>query len=420
MFEYISRIIEDELDLALRSSGAVLIVGPKWCGKTSTAEIKSNSKIYMQNPDQFASNIKIANIKPSLLLEGETPRLIDEWQVAPNLWDSVRYTVDRRGGVGHFILTGSAVPTDNKTMHTGTGRISRIVMRPMSLYESKNSNGSVSLGKVFEEKSLEASVSELDIEDYAYLICRGGWPASVGTNEEIAIRRTSDYINAVVNYDVAAVDGVEKNPNKVEQLLKSLSRNICTSASIPTIIKDVLGSEETISENTVKSYMNALQRIFVIENLPAWSPSLRSKTAIRNSPKRLFVDPSLATASLGMTKDAVMKDFNFFGFLFEALCIRDLRIYAQSMGGKVFHYRDKNDFEIDAIVSLKDGTWGAIEIKLGDYEVDDAARNLLKLREIIDSTKMKNPSFLMVLTGTRYSYKREDGVLVVPVGCLKN
>ena len=418
--KYMNRIIEEELDLSLRSSGAVLIVGPKWCGKTSTAEYKSNSEIYMQDPDQLESNLKIAKIKPSLLLEGETPRLIDEWQVAPNLWDSVRYSVDRRGGVGHFILTGSAVPVDNKTWHTGTGRISRIMMRPMSLYESGDSNGSVSLSKIFEQNTVGAGESDLVIEQYAYLICRGGWPESINSSEEVALRRTSDYIDAVINYDVAAVDGIDKNPNKVEQLLKSLSRNICTTASIPTIINDVLGSEETISENTVKSYMNALQRIFVIENMPAWSPSLRSKTAIRTSPKRLFVDPSLATASLGMTKDAVLKDFNFFGFLFEALCIRDLRIYAQSIGGKVFHYRDKYDVEIDAIISLKDGRWGAVEIKLGDYEVDSAARNLLKLSDKIDSSRMNKPSFLMVVTGTMYSYKRDDGVLVVPIGCLKN
>ena len=417
---YLGRIADKVLDTALESSGAVLIEGPKWCGKTSTAGEKASSALFMQDPDYTASYLKAADTKPSLLLKGEAPRLIDEWQMAPILWDAVRYAVDERGGTGHFILTGSAVPADNASLHTGTGRISRIRMRPMSLYESLESNGEVSLGSLFDGAADGDCASALSIEALAYALTRGGWPASIGEKENVAIRRVYDYVDAVINIDVSRVDGVEKSPARLRGLMHSLARNISTTANIATICGDIAAGEESISEKTVGSYLNALRRIFVVEDLPAWNPAIRSKTAIRTSPKRHFTDPSIATSVLRATADSLLRDFNTFGLLFESLCIRDLRIYAQAIDGEVFHYRDKSGLEADAIVHLKDGRWGAVEVKMGAKEIETAAQNLKTLRDKVNLVKMREPSFLMVLTCTEFGYKREDGVYIVPVGCLKD
>ncbi len=311
----------------------------------------------------------MADTKPSLLLKGETPRLIDEWQMAPVLWDAVRFEVDKRGLLGQFILTGSAVPADNVTAHTGTGRISRLQMRPMSLFESMESNGTVSLRALFDGKLDVEAISELSIEQIAFALCRGGWPASIHQPDNVALRMAMDYVEAVINHDVSRVDNVEKNPERVRLLLRSLARNIATSASYQTIISDMEATDISISDKTLSAYMNALRRIFVVEDLSAWSPSLRSKTAIRTTPKRHFVDPSIATAVLRANPQGILNDFHFFGFMFEALCARDMRIYTQTNDGDLFHYRDKSGLESDLIVRLRDGRWAAIEVKLGNKQL---------------------------------------------------
>ncbi len=418
---YKSRLCDVELQLALSASGAVLIEGAKWCGKTSTASHASKSAVYMQDPDMASTLQAMADTKPSLLLKGETPRLLDEWQVAPVLWDAVRFTVDQRGEQGQFILTGSAVPPDNQTSHTGTGRISRLKMRPMSLFESMESNGTISLQALFDHRveGIAAS-SDLTIEQIAFLICRGGWPASIGSTGNIALRMAMDYVEAIIHQDVSRVDGIEKNPERVRLLLRSLSRNLSTMVSQETLLKDIEATDISISPKTLSSYLNALRRIFVIEDSPAWQPSLRSKTAIRTSEKRHFVDPSIATSVMRINPEGLLNDFQYFGFLFESLCTRDVRIYAQAIDGDVFHYRDKSGLESDMIVRLRDGRWAAIEVKMGQKEIEEAAVNLIKLSQMINEEKMGKASFLMIITAGQYAYQRKDGVWVVPLGCLRN
>lgn len=422
MNEYLSRIADKILQQRLKSSGAVLIEGPKWCGKTRTGLENSKSHLFMQDPDKYSSNLKAADTKPSILLQGDTPRLIDEWQTAPVLWDAVRFAVDQRCKPGQFILTGSSIPQDNVVQHTGTGRISRMMMRPMSLYESLESNGTVSLRELFDSKTDIESISSLTIDQIAYAIVRGGWPASIKKTEEIALRHSIDYVEAIINADVSRVDGIEKNPTRVRALLKSLARNISTPATVKTIRDDIaLGNDDsTLSDKTINQYLKALDRIFVTENLAAWNPLLRSKTTIRTSPKRQFIDPSIATAVMRLTPSRLYDDFNYLGFLFESLCDRDLRIYAEANDGQVFHYRDASGLEADVVIVLNDGRWAAIEIKLGKKEIEDAAKHLLELKAKVNTDKMKEPSFLMVLTGSEYAYQREDGVFVVPIGCLKD
>lgn len=419
--KYLKRIADRVLQDRLAASGAVLIEGPKWCGKTRTALENSKSHLFMQDPDKAISYLKAADTKPSLLLKGDTPRLLDEWQTAPVLWDAVRFMVDQRGKSGQFILTGSAAPKDNVVRHTGTGRISRLLMRPMSLYESMESNGSVSLKALFDGETEIDNFSTLTIEQIAFAIVRGGWPASIGKSEKIALRHAIDYVEAIINADVSRVDGIKKNPVRVRALLRSLSRNISTLATIRTIHDDIAmgDADESISEKTISQYLGALDRIFVTENLPAWNPALRSKTAIRTSPKRQFVDPSIAAAVLRLTPSRLLEDFNYFGFLFESLCDRDLRIYAEAIDGQVFHYRDASGLEADAVIALNDGRWAAVEVKLGSKEIEDAAVHLLELKNKVNTEKMREPSFLMILTGSEIAYRREDGVYVVPLGCLK-
>lgn len=420
--KYLKRIADRVLQERLAASGAVLIEGPKWCGKTRTALENSKSHLFMQDPDKAVSYLKAADTKPSLLLKGDTPRLLDEWQTAPVLWDAVRFMVDQRGKPGQFILTGSAVPKDNVVQHTGTGRISRLMMRPMSLYESMESNGSVSLKALFDGETEIDNFSTLTIEQIALAIVRGGWPASIGESEKIALRHAIDYVEAVINADVSRVDGIEKNPVRVRALLRSLSRNISILATIRTIHDDIAmgDADGSISEKTISQYLGALDRIFVTENLPAWNPALRSKTAIRTSPKRQFVDPSIAAAVMRLTPSRLLDDFNYFGFLFESLCDRDLRIYAEAIDGQIFHYRDGSGLEADAVIALNDGRWAAVEVKLGSKEIEDAAVHLLELKDKVNTEKMREPSFLMILTGTEIAYRRDDGVYVVPLGCLKD
>ena len=417
---YVPRVLDTELHMALESTGAVLIEGPKWCGKTKTATQAAASSIYMQDPDQARAYRAMADVQPSLLLEGATPHLIDEWQMAPVLWDAVRHAVDQRGIPGQFILTGSAVPPIAKASHTGTGRIARIRMRPMSLYESGESTGSVSLNALFEQSQSSISQpSALSIKDIAHVLCRGGWPATLNLSEKAALRTSRDYVDAVAQYDVSAVDDVARNPERVRLLLRSLARNTATFATITTLTQDIESHDAKTTEKTISSYLTALRQIFVVEDLPAWAPSLRSKTAIRTSDKRHFVDPSIATAALRTDPKGLLSDFLTFGFLFESLCARDLRVYTQTNDGDVLHYRDKNSLEADLIIRLRDGRWAAVEVKLGQSEIDKAASNLLALNAQIDRQKMNPASFLMVLTGGTHAYQRTDGVWVVPLGCLK-
>jgi len=424
MSSYKPRIADSLLERKLRGKGAVIVEGPKWCGKTTTAEQLAKSVLYMSKPEDLKENLLMADIDPSSLLEGETPRLIDEWQIAPGLWDAVRFEVDHRGGVGHFILTGSAVPPRTAEMvHSGTGRFSRMKMRPMSLYESMESSGKISLGDLFSQPKKVFANNDLGIAELAFLICRGGWPSSIDMEQDVALDQAFDYFDAVVNVDISRVDDVRRDSERAKRLMKSYSRHQGTQTTY-TVIRDDIAANDSdfLTEDTVYSYTNALRKIFVIEDMPAWNPNLRSKTAIRTSDTRYFVDPSIAAASLGLGPKDLLGDLNTMGLLFETLCVRDLRVYADSLFGNVYHYRDKSGLECDAVVHLRDGSYGLIEIKLGgDRLIEEGSRNLKALSEKIDTTKMKEPSFLMVLTGTgKYAYRRDDGIYVIPIGCLKN
>jgi len=419
--KYMKRVIDGYLKGRLDSVGAILIEGAKWCGKTRTAKEHAASAVYMQDPDLREHYAGMAKLKPSELLKGDTPRLIDEWQLAPILWDAVRFEVDNRNGYpGQFILTGSSVVPDDDIMHSGAGRISRVLMRPMSLFESLESDGSVSLAKLFEYPVNISGYSEMSLENISHCIVRGGWPESVGKDEKAAIDRTQDYVNTIIHADLSAVDGVRRDPRLALNILRSFSRNISTTASMSTIRDDVFGSGSGVTEKTMASYVAALKRLFVIEDQPAWNPSMRSRSALRASPKRHFVDPSIAATMFHSSSRGLMKDLNTMGFLFESLCVRDLRVYAQVIGGEIYHYRDRTDLEVDAIVHLRDGRWGAVEMKLGHDRIDEAVKNLLKVKNKVDTDKMQSPSFLMVITSSGYAYEREDGVLVVPIGCLKD
>lgn len=418
---YIPRIADKTLQMKLRTSGAVLIIGPKWCGKTWTALNQSESVIYMQEPDKRASYMKMAQTMPSFLLQGEKPRLIDEWQTATILWDAVRFAVDQTPQKGQYILTGSVIVDEDEEMtHTGTGRISRMKMRPMSLFESKESNGKVSLKELFDGNTEIAATSELTVPELAYAICRGGWPATLEMDHDDALEVAKNYVDAVCERDAAAIDKSQKDPDRVRNILKSLARNISTMTTDRTIMGDVKANDISLSDKTLESYLRALRRLFIIEDVKAWQPSLRSKTGIRTSDKRQFVDPSLAVAAIGLNPTSILEDFQYFGFLFESLCARDLRVYSEPLKGTIRHYHDLNDLEADLIITLEDGRWAAVEVKLGSREIDEGAEHLKKLAQIVNTQKHPAPSFLMVLTGGELAYRREDGVFVVPIGCLKD
>lgn len=421
---YKTRIADKLLERKLKGKGAVLLEGAKWCGKTTTAEQICRSVLYMSEPEKREQNIQLANLNPRLLLKGKKPRLIDEWQIAPKLWDAVRFDADHSHKLGLYVLTGSSVPPDmSEVFHSGTGRFAWLKMRPMSLWESGESTGDVSLGSLFEGKDEIAGISHLDLERVAFLTCRGGWPLAVDMNDDIALDQAFDYVSAVVQRDIQAVDGVERDPARVHRLLRSYARHQGTQTSNAAIRDDLKDNEgDSLDINTIASYIKALKRIFVIEDAEAWNPNIRSKTAIRTSDTRYFTDPSIATASLGLGPDDLIGDLNTFGLLFETLCMRDLRVYTDALNGNVYHYRDKDGLECDAVVHLRNGRYGLIEIKLGgDKLIEEGAASLLKLSQKIDTTRMKNPSFLMVLTATGdYAFRRKDGVLVVPVGSLKD
>ena len=364
---------------------------------------------------------------PSLLLQGDTPRLLDEWQMAPVLWDALRFMVDKRGLPGQFILTGSTVPRgkdeegNSLIHHSGTGLIGRMRMRPMSLWESRESNGTVSLRDLFQGVTEIGSFLELSIEDIAYAIGRGGWPAAVIDQKDTAFQHAVDYVESIIHSDISRVDGVSKDPQRVRMLMRSLARNVSTVATIKTIRDNMaLGAgDSTLSEKSISQYLSALSHLFVTEDLPGWNPAIRSKTVIRTSVKRHFVDPSIAMGTLRLTPSRLLEDFAYLGFLFESLCTRDLRVYAESLDGEVFHYRDGAGLEADAIICLNDGRWAAVEIKLGSIEIEMAAEHLLELKHKVNTEKMNDPSFLMVITGGEVAYRRDDGVFIVPLGCLK-
>ncbi|MFP4078070.1 MAG: ATP-binding protein [Candidatus Izemoplasmataceae bacterium] len=420
MENYYHRIMDDVLKDELNAFGGVLLVGPKWCGKTTTAARLAKSIVYMQNPDNKESYIRLAKIQPSLLLEGEKPRLIDEWQMAPELWDAIRFDIDQKGKEGLYILTGSTIVDENSIAHTGAGRITRLLMRTMSLYESNDSNGSISLKELFLGNHDISAISPLSIRDISQLIVRGGWPRTLGKPIKIAKKQISGYCNTIANSDIRSVDGVARDEKKTKAIMRSLARHIGTQAPNTTILSDIKSNNESMSIDTLTDYINTLEKLFVIEDMPAWSPQLRSRTAIRTSNTRHYVDPAIAARMLDAGPDDLLFDLNTMGFLFESLVVRDLRIYSQQINGRVYHYRDRNGLEIDAIITLDNGQWGGIEVKLGHDRIDEGAQNLLKFSQIIDDKKMNKPSFLMVVTGTEFAYKRDDGVLVVPIGCLKH
>ena len=424
MKKYRKRIADEILKRKLEGKGVVLIEGPKWCGKTTTAEQVASSILYMDNPENKEQNINMSEVNPKRLLKGETPRLIDEWQIAPKLWDAIRFEVDHHDELGQFILTGSAVPTNTKDVtHSGTGRFTWLMMRPMTLFESNDSTGEVSLKELFDGNLDVDGYSNIDIERLAFLVCRGGWPKAIDMRDEIALDQAFDYIEAVIHSDINRADNIQKNPDKVRRLMRSYARNQGTQIANTELAKDIQGNEETsINEETIATYIDALKKIFVIEDMLAWNPNLRSKTAIRSSDTRYYIDPSIAAAALGIGPNDLINDLKTFGFLFETLCVRDLRVFSDSLNGEVYHYRDKNGQECDAVIHLRNGKYGLIEIKLGGEKlIEEAVETLKSMKSKIDINKMNAPSFLMVITGIGdYAYQRPDGVLVVPIGCLKN
>lgn len=419
MKKYMPRSVDVELDNLLEIMGCVLIEGCKWCGKSTTASQKAKSIVYFQNTDMLNEYETIKNTRPSLFLVGEKPRLFDEWQMYPVLWDTIRSDIDINDYKGAYILTGSTKYDRSKIMHSGTGRISKIKMRPMSLYESGESNGEISINDLFLQKDI-SSVSNLELEDIASIIARGGWPSSINMVTDNKYNIAKEYVKSLIEEEVDLLDAREVNKTKMLAVLKSLSRNISCNVSNATILADVKNYfENEISRPTLEYYLSSLEKLFILENIYATKLEIRSKTAIRTKPKKYLVDPSLAVATLGLTKEKILEDLNYMGFLFENLCIKDLLIYSDINNSEISFYQNENNFEVDAIITKDDGAWGAIEIKLGAGYIDQAAENLLKFKNMIDTKKAKEPSFLMVLTGSKYSYRREDGVYVVSIGSLK-
>ena len=425
MKQYRPRIADGMLRRRLMGVGAVLIQGPKWCGKTTTAEQQAKSVVYMDDPEYMEQNIELATLSPKKLLAGATPRLIDEWQLAPQLWDAARFEIDHRDGEGQFIFTGSAVPADtDKIHHSGTGRFAWLTMRTMSLYESGESTGEVSLGDLFSNSGADIfGTNNLNIDSIAWLICRGGWPRATTINKEVALDMAYRYYEAVINNDISRVDNVKRDAERTKRILRSIARNQCAQISVNTICADV-ENNDSVSANrlTIASYIEALKKIFVLEDSLAWNPNLRSKTAIRSSETRYISDPSIGIAALGVGPNDLINDLSTMGLFFESMCVRDLRVYADALEGSIYHYRDSKGLECDAVLHLRNGSYGLIEIKLGgEKNIEEGAKNLKLLASKIDTTKMKAPSFLMILTGTtKYAIRREDGVYVVPIGCLKD
>ena len=422
MSVYRPRIADIQLKKMIRRIGAVLIQGPKWCGKTTTAEQISASKIYLDDPEKQKLYRQTAELNIVALLQGDTPRLMDEWQLLPQLWDAVRFEVDHRKAEGQFILTGSAVPPlTDEISHTGTGRFARLTMRTMSLLESGDSTGSVSLRWLFEKHSEQPQgMAGIDLDRLAFLICRGGWPNVVGKDDEDALALAFDYYDAVMDSDISRIDGVRRNAEMARRLTRSLARHQGAQVSLETIRQDMAANDEILQgESSFAQYINALKGIFVVDDMPAWNPNLRSKTAIRTMDTRYFNDPSIAAAALGVAPADLTQDLRTMGLMFETLAVRDLRVYAGALDGRVYHFRDKSGLECDAVVHLRNGDYGLVEIKLGgDFLIEEGVKTLNSLEEKIDTGKMKAPSFKMVLTGVgEYPLRRKDGVYIVPIGC---
>ena len=420
---YRKRIVDEQLQKYLLAFGAVCIEGPKWCGKTWTALNHANSVCYISSPENNFQYRTMAQLSPDLVLAGESPRLLDEWQEVPALWDAVRYTVDQTQQRGQFILAGSATPNQKGILHSGTGRIVKIQMRPMSLFESGDSSGMISLKDLFSSPLIPVRTDEVSLTNLITLTVRGGWPGSIGLDDQLSLDLSKAYLKNVIEDDISRIDSVKRDTNKLQRLLRSLARNESTIASNRTLQRDMLQEMgETIDVDTVADYLNALQRLFLIEDQYAYDPNLRSTVRVGKSAKRHFVDPSLAVAALGATSERLLNDLNTYGFLFEALCIRDLRIYAESFGARLFHYRDGYGREIDAVIELPDGRWGAFEIKLGANQIDSAAKELLALKEFMEADpKAKAPDFLGVVCGLiSFGYTRDDGVMVIPITALKD
>lgn len=424
MVAYKPRIADKLLARKMAGKGAVLIEGPKWCGKTTTAKQQAKSMLNLGDSNVLRQSLQMMELSPITLLEGDTPRLIDEWQTIPPLWDTIRSEVDRRGDFSQFILTGSSVlPDAESTIHSGTGRFARIKMRPMSLLESGESTGSVSLTKLFEGEPLKPQVNQKGLEDIAYYTCRGGWPQATLLEGEIALDQALDYFDSVVERDIQRVDGVKRNADRSRLLLRSYARHISQQVSYATIKADMLSNDsQTLDEDTVADYIKALKRLFVIEDLEAWNPNIRSKAAIRTSDTRHFVDPSIGTAALGLGPKDLMNDLESFGLFFEDLAVRDLRIFADVLDGRLYHYRDSSGLECDTVLHRRNGTYALIEIKLGgEKAIEEAADSMKQLAETIDHTRMPQPAFLMVLTAVGpYAYRRPDGIFVVPITCLNS
>ena len=420
MKKYLPRLIETVIEDQMRAAGCIVIEGPKWCGKSTTAERFSKTVVKLRNPNVFKKYEILASLDGEKLLEGERPVLFDEWQKIPSVWDFIRDDLDTNGGRGQYLLTGSAKPKNDSKRHTGTGRFAKIRMRPMSLWESGHSSGQISLKGLFDQKNSMVGDSDLNFETIADLICRGGWPESVGEEDRVALLLARNYYKLLTDADITDVDEIKRNPERAKRIMRAYARNISSLATEKTIIDDVTSNDISMDTKTFGSYTDAFRKLFAIEDVPAWSPKLRSKTTMRTSDKRQFVDPSIAAAALGANPKDITDDVETMGLLFESLCTRDLRVYADKLGGNVYYYRDKNGLEADAIVHLDNGCWGAIEIKLGGNEIDGAAENLIKLKNKIDTDGMREPRFLMILTGLNYAYRRPDGVLVVPIGCLRD
>lgn len=423
MKAYKQRIADSLLTRKMAGKGAVQIEGPKWCGKTTTAKQIAKSMLDLGDDSELRKAKQMMDISSKMLLKGDTPRLIDEWQTIPGLWDTIRSEVDKRGEVGQFILTGSSVlPEAVTTIHSGTGRYGHIHMRPMSLFESGESTGSVSLSDLFDGKEFEPVENSLELEDIAFLVCRGGWPQAVMVDQEVALDQAFEYVEDIAAKDIQRVDGVKRSEERVRRLLRSFARNLAHQVPYGTLRADMLANDElTLDEDTVADYIGALKKLYVVEDMEAWNPNLRSKAAVRTTDTRHFVDPSIGTAALGLGPQDLINDLDTFGLLFENMAVRDLRVYADALFGKVYHYRDSDNLECDAVLHRRNGTYGLIEIKLGGLEnIEKGAKTLNDLANKLDTSKMKSPSFLMVLTAVgEYAYRRTDGVYVVPIGCLR-
>jgi predicted AAA+ superfamily ATPase len=420
--KYLPRVIDKQIEKYLNTFGAICIEGPKWCGKTSTANINTKSNIYIGDPAGNFQNKALAEMNPKLVLSGDYPRLIDEWQEVPQLWDAVRFEVDQRNEKGQFILTGSATPTQKGILHSGAGRIATLRMRPMSLYESKDSTGQISLESICNEDFKNIMIEQPNLEDIINLIIRGGWPGSLNLKEENYSLVAKEYLKAIINHDIYRLEGINRDTKKMNKLLKSLARNECTTVSINTLKKDIKESDNEIIDNeTISNYLTIFERMFLIENQKAFSSNIRSSTRIKNKDKKHFADPSLACALLNTSKKMLLNDLTTLGFLFESLCERDLRIYAESFGAKLFHYQDYDNDEIDSVIELDNGDWIAIEIKLGSNQIDTAAKSLIRIKNKIIKKGGMPPKVLCIICGlSNAAYLRDDGVYVFPITVLKN